>query len=188
MPARWDPPLAEEPQWPVHGDGPFVLLVDASSTIERELVKGWIERHSPAGARVDVAYIPAGRMIRRSKKADPRLTARLSVDDDPVMIPLRVAWLAETQHGERRVSVKDVLMFGDPRDPNLLRQRLVRSMHPDRIRIIVAEPATKTNLEERWRDPSGRGPAGGTARAAFVALKAWRARERAVRALRGARS
>ncbi len=187
MPARWDPPLAEEPSWPVYGDGPFVLLIDATSTIERELIKGWIERHRPEGARVDIAYIPAGRMIRRSKKPDPRLGARLSLDDDPVMIPLRVAWLAGKQGGERRVSVKDVLMFGDPRDPNLLRQRWVRSAHPDRIRIILAEAATKSNLEERWLDPTGRGPAEGTSFAEFVALKAWLALERAERALRGAR-
>ena len=187
MPARWDPPLAVEPSWPVYGDGPFVLLVDAGSTIERELIKGWIERHRPEGTRVDIAYIPAGRMIRRSKKPDPRLGARLSLDDDPVMIPLRVAWLAGKQGGERRVSVKDVLMFGDPRDPNLLRQRWVRSAHPDRIRIILAEAATKSNLEERWLDPTGRGPAEGTSFAEFVALKAWLALERAERALRGAR-
>ena len=187
MPARWDPPLSEEPPWPVHGDGPFVLLIDAQSTIERELIKGWIERHSPGGARVDIAYIPAGRMIRRSKKPDPRLAARISLDDDPVLIPLRVAWLADTQDGVRRVALKDVLMFGDPRDPNLLRQRWVRSMHPDRIRIIVAEPATKSNLEERWLDPTGRGPAEGTSLAEFVALKAWLALERAERVLRGAR-
>jgi len=187
MPARWDPPLAEEPSWPIGGDGPFVLLIDADTTIEREVVKGWIERHRPDGVRVDVAYIPAGRMIRRSKKPDPRLAARLSLDDDPVMIPLRVAWLAGTQDGQRRVSVKDVLMFGDPRDPNLLRQRWVRSMHPDRIRIIVAEPASKSDLERRWLDPTGRGPAEGTSFAEFVALKAWLALERAERALRGAR-
>ena len=187
MPARWDPPLSEEPPWPVHGDGPFVLLIDAESTIERELIKGWIERHSPEGVRVDIAYIPAGRMIRRSRKPDPRLAARLSVDDDPVLIPLRVAWLADTQDGARRVALRDVLMFGDPRDPNLLRQRWVRSMRSDRIRIIVAEPATKSNLEERWHDPTGRGPAEGTSLAEFVALKAWLALERAERALRGAR-
>ena len=41
MPAAWDPPLADEPPWPVLGDGPFLLLVDAESTIERELIKGY---------------------------------------------------------------------------------------------------------------------------------------------------
>ena len=159
------------------GDGPFLLLIDAESTIERELIKGWIERNQPEGTRVDTAYIPAGRMVRRRARTDPRLAARLDQDDDPVMIPLRVVWLAGQRGEGRGVSLKDVLMFGDPRDPNLLRQRWIRTMHPDRIRIIVAEPGTKSDLEVRWQDPSGRGPAEGTSLAEFVALKAWIARD-----------
>ncbi|MGB5187235.1 MAG: hypothetical protein WBO84_08955, partial [Acidimicrobiia bacterium] len=143
MSAVWDPPLNDEPPWPVSGDGPFVLLIDAQSTIERELIKGWIERNQPEGARVDKTYIPAGRMVRRRKRTDPRLEARLAQEDDPIMIPLRVVWLPGEQGGGRRVSIKDVLMFGDPRDPNLLRQRWIRTMHPDRIRVIVAEPGSK---------------------------------------------
>mgnify|MGYP001824582317 FL=1 len=187
MPAAWDPPLTDEPPWPVLGDGPFLLLIDAESAIERELIKGWIERNRPEGARVDTAYIPAGRMVRRRARTDPRLAARLDQHDDPVMIPLRVVWLAGPRGEGRGVSLKDVLMFGDPRDPNLLRQRWIRTMHPDRIRIIVAEPGTKSDLEDRWQDPSGRGPAEGTSLAEFVALKAWIALERAERTLRGAR-
>ena len=68
MPAVWDPPLTDEPPWPVSGDGPFILLIDAKSTMERELIKGWIERNRPDGARVDTAYIPAGRMLRRRRR------------------------------------------------------------------------------------------------------------------------
>jgi glycerol-3-phosphate O-acyltransferase len=187
VPARWDPPLPDEPPWPVHGDGPFIVLVDAESAIEREVIKNWIERHRPGDVRVDTAEIPAGRTARRRRRADPALESRLAQDDDPIMIPVRVAWLAEEQDGERRVSLKDVLAFGDPRDPNLLRQRWVRTMHPDRIRIIIAEPGSKSDLEVRWKDPTGRGPAEGTSFAEFVALKAWLALERAERALRGAR-
>ena len=187
MPARWDPPLPDEPPWPVAGDGPFIVLIDAESAIEREVIKNWIERHKPDGVRVDAAHIPAGRMARRRRRTDPALEPRLAQDDDPIMIPVRVAWLAQEHDGERRVSIKDVLMFGDPRDPNLLRQRWVRSMHPDRVRIIIAEPGSKSDLETRWNDPTGRGPAEGTSFAEFVALKAWLALERAERALRGAR-
>ena len=103
MPAVWDPPLTNEPPWPVAGDGPFILLIDAQSTMERELIKGWIERNRPDGVRVDTAYIPAGRMLRRRKRTDPRLEARLAQYDDPIMIPLRVAWLAGVALGAAAV-------------------------------------------------------------------------------------
>lgn len=180
------PPL-DEPSWPVTGDGPFLLLIDAESATERELIDGWIERNLPPATRIDTADIPAGRRARRRRTTDPRLEARLAQTDDPVMIPLRVAWLAAKEGGERRASVKDLLMFGDPREPNTLRQRWIRATHPERIRIIVAEPGSRSDLEEGWRDPTGRGPAEGTSFAEFVALKAWLALERAERKLRGAR-
>ena len=186
MPARWDPALTDEPDWPVEGANSVLLLIDADTQIERELIKGWIERHRPDGVRVDTAYIPAGR--RRNKRRDDfRLDALLSQPGDPMMVPIRIIWLAEERHGQRRVSLKDVMAFGDPRDPHLFRQRWIRTAHPDRIRLIVAEPAPKSDLEARWHDPDGRGPAEGTSLAEFVALKAWLSLERAERSLRGAR-
>ncbi|MEN8151819.1 MAG: 1-acyl-sn-glycerol-3-phosphate acyltransferase, partial [Planctomycetota bacterium] len=187
MSTRLDPPLTDEPAWPVGAEDPVLLLVDAGTSIEKEIINGWIERVHPEGVQIDIAEIPAGRQRRGKHRRDPRLDARLGQDDDPIMVPVRVAWLAEERDGQRRVSLKDVLVFGDPREPRVVRQRLLRTFKSDRIRIIVAEPGTKSDLEERWRDPTGRGPAEGTSLAEFVALKAWLALERAERALRGAR-
>ncbi len=187
MPAQWDPALTDEPAWPVDAEGPVLLLIDAETSIERELIKGWIERNQPADARVDIAYIPASRRVRRRKRNDPRLEARVAQDDDPIIVPIRIVWLVKERAGKRQVSLKDLLVFGDPRDPNVARQRWVRTFQPDRIRIVVGESALKSNLESRWSDPTGRGPAEGTSLPEFIALKAWLALERAERALRGAR-
>ena len=135
---------------------------------------------------MDSAYIPVGRK-RRKRRSDTRLDALLAQVDDPTMIPIRIIWLANKRDGQRRVSLKDVLTFGDPRDPRLPRQRWIRTFHADRIRLIVAEPATKSDLEHQWQHPTGRGPAEGTSISEFVALKAWLALERSERALRGGR-
>jgi glycerol-3-phosphate O-acyltransferase len=179
--------MTDEPAWPVEAGGPVLLLVDAETSIERELIKAWIERNQPDDVRVDVAYIPASRRVRRRRKIDPRLEARISQDDDPLMVPLRIVWLATKRDGKRGVSLRDFLVFGDPRDPNLVRQRWIRTFQPDRIRIIIAESAPVSTLEKRWSDPTGRGPAEGTSLSEFIALKAWLALERAERSLRGAR-
>ena len=187
MPAQWDPALTDEPAWPVDTKSPVLLLVDAETSIERQLVKGWIERNQPVDVRVDIAYIPASRRVRRRKRNDPRLEARVAQDDDPIIVPIRIVWLVKERAGKRQVSLKDLLVFGDPRDPNVGRQRWVRTFQPDRIRIVVGESALKSNLESRWSDPTGRGPAEGTSLPEFIALKAWLALERAERALRGAR-
>jgi glycerol-3-phosphate O-acyltransferase len=186
MKAPWDPRLVDEPAWP-EGEGPFLFLIDASSELERQILEEWIDRNRPDGIRADWVRIPQTRRRRRRPRLDPHLEARLRQDDDPTMVPLRIAWLAREQDGRRRVSLRDVLVFGDPRDPNLFRQRYVRTFHPDRLRILQAAAATKSDIEKRWQDPTGRGPADGTTLAEFVALKAWLALERAERALRGAR-
>ncbi len=187
MPAQWDPSLTDEPGWPVSAVGPVLLLLDAETSIERELIKGWIERNQPADVRIDIAYIPATRRVRRRRRSDPRLEARVAQQDDPTMVPIRIVWLARERDGKRRVSLKDFLVFGDPRDPNIARQRWIRTFQPERIRIVVAESASKSTLEMLWADPSGRGPAEGTSLSEFIALKAWLALERAERSLRGAR-
>ncbi|MEA3502899.1 MAG: 1-acyl-sn-glycerol-3-phosphate acyltransferase, partial [Actinomycetota bacterium] len=116
-----------------------------------------------------------------------RLEARVAQHDDPTMVPIRIVWLAGERDGKRRVSLKDFLVFGDPRDPNILRQRWVRTFQPDRIRMVVAESARKSTLEKMWANPTGRGPVEGTSLSEFIALKAWLALERAERSLRGAR-
>ena len=187
MPAQWDPSLTDEPGWPVSAAGPVLLLLDAETSIERELIKGWIERNQPTDVRVDIAYIPATRRVRRRRRSDPRLEARVAQHDDPTMVPIRVVWLARERDGKRRVSLKDFIVFGDPRDPNIARQRWIRTFQPERIRIVVGESAHKSRLEMLWADPSGRGPAEGTSLSEFIALKAWLALERAERSLRGAR-
>ena len=186
MKAPWDPRLRDEPAWPA-GEGPFLFLIDASSELERQILEDWIDRNRPDGVRADWVRIPQTRRRRRRPRLDPHLEARLRQEDDPIMVPLRIAWLAREYDGRRRVSLRDVLVFGDPRDPNLLRQRYLRTFHPDRLRILQAAPATKTEMEKRWQDPTGRGPVDGTTLAEFVALKAWLALERSERALRGAR-
>ena len=186
MKAPWDPPIADEPIWPIDEGVPVVFLLDAHSSVERDLLQGWIDRHAPDEVRVDTYYIPTSRHGKRTK-IEPRLEERLVEDDNPLLAPLRVAWLPEERDGQRRVRPADFLALGDPRDPNLVRQRWVRSFSSERIRIVQAEPADKSTLEEQWEDPGGRGPAEGTTFAESVSLKAWLALERAERALRGTR-
>jgi len=79
-----------------------VFLLDASSPLERRLLERWIERARPAGtasAAYDVVAIPPSRRRRRAGRVDPRLEATLAVGDDPLLAPLRVAWLPAEQDG-----------------------------------------------------------------------------------------
>ena len=137
-------------------------------------VDGWIE-------------IPSSRRRRRRRTLDPRLAATLASDDDPLLAPIRVAWLPALVNGERQARLSDLLKLGDPRDPGSLRQLWVLAFRRDRCHIVAGEPAPASDLRERWRNAGGvdTGQTGGLAE--YVARQAALALERAERVLRGAR-
>ena len=181
--------LIDEPGWPV-ADGPVVFLIEESGGLERKVLEGWIARHQPPGiaaGHVQVATLPQTRRRRRRRRFDGRLEAFVAGSDDPLLVPMRVAWLpSSTRDGKRTVGLHDLLEFGDPRDPDAFRQHVLYRLHPERVRIIMSEPAHASEIRELWEsDP--RGHPIGTGLGDFTATRAWLALERAERRLRGSR-
>jgi glycerol-3-phosphate O-acyltransferase len=179
-----------EPGWPEgEPDRLVVFLLDASSPFERHLLEDWITRTHPPDrppGKVRVLGIPPTRRRDRST-VDPGLEALLAGDEDPLLAPLRVAWLAPRRGNTRAVRLRDLLTFGDPRDPGRLRQRLIRARHPDRCVIVAGEPAPASELRARWSEAGGRDAGATTGLAEYVARQAALALERAERRVRGAR-
>ncbi|CAG0998946.1 glycerol-3-phosphate O-acyltransferase [Myxococcaceae bacterium] len=183
MPLR---PHVEEPGWPrLEGAPPrTIFLLDASSPLERRLLEGWIERQRPAGATdVETAEIPPSRRSRR--RPDPRLEAALASPDDALLAPLRVIWRPALRNGVRAVRLRDLLTFGDPRDPGLLRQHWLVRRHADRCWIVAGEPALASELRSRWRAATDTDRTATQGLADFVAHQAGLSLERAERRLRG---
>lgn len=178
---------ARDPAWPVQR-GPYVVLVDASSRFEAQIITAWIRRATASVTDpIDVFRLPPSRRRRTFASVDPAIDERLHGEDDPLLVPVRIAWLPRQRDGVRRVTPKDVLTLGDPRDPDHIRQRWLLARHPDRCRVVVGQPARRSEVEARWTEPEGRGPADGTSLGEYVALRAWLTLERAERRLRGQR-
>src|SRR6185503_3838331 len=127
---------------------------------------------------------PSRRRTRRVAIA--KLEATLSAPGDPLLAPLRVAWLPRKVDGVRAARLVN-LVSGDPRDPNAVRQRWITGREFDRCRIVAGEPAPASELRERWRHAMGGAIGETTGFAEFVARQAALALERAERRLRGAR-
>ncbi|MFQ5697241.1 MAG: glycerol-3-phosphate 1-O-acyltransferase [Myxococcota bacterium] len=175
-----------QPPWLTSPGARVLALLDAAGRFERRILTRWIDAHAQAGDRFERVSIPPSRKPgRRARALDPRLEAGISQSDDPLLVPLRVAWLAPRRGSERKVSLRDLLSLGDPRDPGVLRQVWVARRHPDRCRVVVAEPARLSELRARWR--SSAGPEVTRGLAEFVARQAALALERAERRLRGSR-
>ena len=185
-----DDHVATPPEWPrIHSDERVVFLVDAASRLERRLIGHWIEANRPSrfpADAIDVIQIPSSRRGRR-RSLGPELEAALATGGDPLMAPLRVIWRGRLRDGRRSASALGLLTVGDPRDPNWIRQSWILRREPDRCLIVAGEPATASNLRERWTDASGSDSSETAGFADFVAQKAMLALERAERGVRGAR-
>ncbi|HXJ37413.1 MAG TPA: glycerol-3-phosphate 1-O-acyltransferase [Candidatus Eisenbacteria bacterium] len=166
-----------------------VFLLDATSEIEQRLLTRWIaDHHAPTGIPYEVVAIPPSRR-RGSVRVDrSALEGALAAHDDPLLTPLRVAWLPppERDDGPLRHLLK-LVAFGDPRDPGRLRQRWVALRHPERAQVVLADAASISELRARWRTACGAGFAETMGLADFVARQAALALERAERRLRGLR-
>jgi glycerol-3-phosphate O-acyltransferase len=173
-----------EPSWP-SAQGRVVFLLDAASALEERLLRDWIARAKPAGAQPETIAIPASRRARGEIGLD--LEAALAAGDDALFAPLRVVWLAGARHGDRSARLTDLIWLGDPRDPDRVRERLIRRLAPGRCRVVAGEPARASELRERWRRNTAAESSATLGFAPFVVRQAHLALERAERRLRGAR-
>jgi glycerol-3-phosphate O-acyltransferase len=156
-----------------NGDAPLVL-VDATSEVERGLVKDWMR---DAGVN-PAAVLPVDGHALAGSLA--------TLDENTLVTPVRVAWLPRERNGQRRVRWADVFSLTNPRHPPARAQGRIARREPDRAAVVVAEPATIGDLRRRFGS-KGAGAGAQVAFGQFVARQATLALERAERALVGDR-
>ena len=127
-------------------DRHILFLLDASSPFETNLLRLWIKTSTSKAQRssgsIEIVSIPSSRRVAKKGASSARFQACLDNGEDPLIAPLRIAWLAKERHGIRAARLIDLfLLRGDPRDPGRLRQRWTYYLHPDRCRILVGQPA-----------------------------------------------
>jgi glycerol-3-phosphate O-acyltransferase len=157
--------------------GGVIVLVDVSTDVERGLVSCWLDR---------VCLGADAPRIERYEADDPRLGERLARGDDPLVVPVRVAWVPRERGESRAMHLLDLVTLNDPRDPYEYRQVDILRRMPDRCRLLAGAPATLGELRARWEDRSG-GSEDSVEFAAFVARRALLALERAELAVIGVR-
>lgn len=177
-------------EWPEGaGSGRTVFLLDASSRLEESILREWIAAKRPAGVAAEAVAVVRIPSSRRPVRADgvAALEPIFSASDDPLLAPLRVAWLAPERDGRREAGLLDLLLLGDPRDPGALRSAWIRRQSPDRCRVVVGAPAALSTLRGRWQSSVGSDLSETVGLAVFVARQAALALDRAERRLRGGR-
>ncbi|MEX1280883.1 MAG: 1-acyl-sn-glycerol-3-phosphate acyltransferase [Acidimicrobiia bacterium] len=166
------------PRLPDHR--PLLVLAETASAFESQQLRDWAtEQGVPPSAIIE---LPSTRR-RRRPPISSLLDARVMRSPDALVVPVRMVWMAPERDGRRRVRLIDVVQaVGDPREPDPVRQRWLAFRHPDRMQIVVGEPASAADLVAEWHDSQAASRLGD-----FVARRAWLALERAERRLRGNR-
>jgi len=161
-----------------------IFLLDAASRLDEAILRDWIAENAPE--ECEALRVPSSR--RPGRRPVDSLAPTLAGADDPLLCPLRVAWLAPERDGRREASYSDLLLsLGDPRDPGTLRARYIRRTSPDRCRVIVAQPAHASELRQRWHDALGADVAETVGFERFVQRQAALALDRAERRERSGR-
>ena len=157
-----------------------LYLIDDVDAIEREELERWVR--DAGGDPADLVVLPDLRSAPASVLE--QFAHRLTADDDPLLTPLRVAWLPKERDGRQTARLRD-LALGDPRHPARWRKEWVRRAERERLRVIVAEPAPMSELRDRFVATGGE-PDDAAALGSFVVRQAVLAGERAQYRLIGA--
>lgn len=150
-------------------EAPVLVLADVATDTERGLVAAWARSAHPHGRVVE------------QDGAD--LDAALRQADGASVVPVRVTWLPRERDGVRDVRVTDLLALTNPRRPWAPLQGRIADREPDRVRVVVGEPATVEDLRRRCVEETG----GAEALDAFVRRQAVVACDRAERQIIGDR-
>jgi glycerol-3-phosphate O-acyltransferase len=147
-------------------------LVEGLDPVDAGILERWVRGHG--GTADDIVQLPEAGDARASSGS---LRERLRAGGDPLLAPVRIAWLPKERNGARAVHMRDVVL-GDPRRPPSWRKQLILRGDPDRMMVIAAEPARVSELRERFASTSS--PANDEdAFVRFVARHAFLALERA---------
>ncbi len=155
-------------------DAPRLVLARSYTAVERSLIDDWARECGDGAATTEVV-----------DAHEANLAARLGQDDDPLVVPVRVAWLPRERAGDSPAGWSEVLSLATLRSPILRFQQRVAQREPDRSRVVVGAPAMLSELRADFTATDG--PHDDQHLARFILGRAMLALERAERNLTGDR-
>ena len=170
--------------WP-DDDRPITFLLDANSSLERQLLVDWIEAHRPPGAEAKVVHLSLGD-DRKPLEVTPLLNA-IASGSDTLVAPLRVAWTPSDRAYAAGPRLIDLLQ-GPERRPGPLRARYILRRHPERVHLVRGSPDGTGTMAQRFSGKYNLDAEGhGEAFAIFVARQAAIVLDATERKLQGGR-
>jgi glycerol-3-phosphate O-acyltransferase len=157
-------------------DRPVLLLSDCRSNTERQVLDRWLQGNV-RGTGIDPVSRQLSLDLSQLTSANSLEQRLAELDDETLVIPLRVLWLPTEGHRRCRD-----LLLGNPHNPGWVQQKLILQFMPDRCSPIYADPATVGQLRKDYADQAVDPGFGG-----FVQRRAILAMKQVERKLRGHR-
>jgi len=141
-----------EPVPTPEGTGTTIYLMQVSCNTERRILEQWLRANGAAEAESLTLGIPG----KRSTVEPPGFGSLLeSRNDDPLLLPLSVAWLPGMPGGRRGIRLWELLLIGDPRQPRRYAKALLAERRPDRYEVLAGEPVRLSELRAEWEQEAG---------------------------------
>lgn len=134
------------------GARPLAFLADVRTRVERELVERWLDEGNWRRFTASAVAERPSRLLLEVADIAGALAGR---QDDPLVVPVKVAWFPPEREGGRGARWSDLLKFTNPRSPNVLAQRKIVQRAPERVQVLTGEPATLSELRRRHRREAG---------------------------------
>jgi len=133
--------------------GPVLFIADAGHRLDRRLLTHCLDSlkgEAGPGAGFDHVFLP----ITKKKHLElGELLRKLETPGEILLVPVRVAWLMPDSGEEtnKPLALRH-LVFGDPRQPGVIRGNWLLHRDPNRAECISGEPATLEALKIRFAE------------------------------------
>ncbi|BBZ29509.1 glycerol-3-phosphate acyltransferase [Mycolicibacterium madagascariense] len=127
-----------------------LVLASVDSAAEVQLLDDWLaaQREKHPDARIEVLQLPSENEPPPATLA--RLVELLEVDESRSVVPVRVFWIPGGL--PTRSKVVSFLSGRDTYRPPKVLQRSILRKDPARARVVAGEPATVSELRQRWSE------------------------------------
>lgn len=134
-----------------------VFLAQTRGRTEKRIIAQWLRQEAQLKPKQDCEVIYIDHPKSDTSRTTLQLRQRLAKGDNPVLCPLRVAWLPKSRKGKPQVYLRDLITIGDPRAPHAIAKHFIAKHQAERVRVLEGEPATISALRSIWEQSSASG-------------------------------
>lgn len=141
--------------WPDANTREIVFILDAGHVVESKLLEDWLNESQQRNGFKGITHQVAVSIARQPEDIPAEgLQLLADLDDDVMVMPLRVVWMPSEKSKTRPSRIRDLLK-PDQMFPTLAQATSILQSEPGRALLVAATPASLGELRSRFEQRSG---------------------------------